>query len=282
MMITGAGNLGLALMRYFKGRRLPGPIVVSRGSGPCSCRRYALCDITDSECLEAVFREFRPDAVIHTAALTDVDHCEREPEEARAVNAAGTRNIATLCAGAKIPLVHISTDYVFDGSRGSYTEMDEPAPINVYGRTKLSGEEEVKKGGIPLWAVIRTSFLFDMKGPNYDFVSYVSSALRSGEDINCDEYRYCKPTPCSALGAPIERILSRGKGGIYHICGRDLMTPREAAHRIARHYGSDERLIRGRKAPPAGAATRPRDPGLDTAKAERELDFVPPALEDGL
>ena len=275
VFITGAGNLGLAVHSHFSGTDDFDPVIVSRRgtSGP---NDMIECDITRHDRMNDIVSEIEPAVVIHTAAMTNVDLCEREPGKAHEINAAGTENLAATCSREKIPLVYISTDYVFDGTKGDYCEDDRTAPVNVYGRTKLEGERSVM-GIAHRWAVIRTSFLHNPESLNYDFISYVIKSVSRRERIECDDFRFTKPTPCSCIGPVIKNIVRCGKWGeIYHVCGKSKLTPYAIAKECANALHLDHSLIRARRELPEANAPRPVDPTLDTQKAERELGFVPP------
>ena len=278
ILITGAGNLGLALGGYLLGRGIDSIALLSRREPGQPELPFYRGDVTDSSRLEGIFNDFIPEAVIHTAAMTDVDLCQKMSDEAMRVNAHGTENVVKLCQRSNIPLIYISTDFVFDGARGDYDEVDDAFPVNVYGRTKLAGERIVMKAALPWWAVIRTSFLYDPEGPNYDFVSYAVESLRTGNDIHSDDYRFCQPTPCPALGRPVEMLLNGEREGIFHLCGGEVLTPYRAALMVANALDLDAEKVHRRTAPPPERAPRPVNPGLDTGKAQRELSFDPPLL----
>ncbi|MDH7600979.1 MAG: dTDP-4-dehydrorhamnose reductase [Armatimonadota bacterium] len=124
-------------------------------------------DISDTNRVFEVFEEFKPETVIHCAAMTDVDGCERDPDRAYLVNAIGTWNLACACASAECPIIYVSTDYVFDGEKTSpYTEFDNPNPINVYGASKLAGEEAVKDLCAKHF-IVRTSWIVAPHGKNF-------------------------------------------------------------------------------------------------------------------
>jgi len=281
ILITGAGNLGLALYDYFNDGKTNESVLVARHPIPSSRIKSFSGDITIPDSMTVVFRKVKPDAIIHTAALTDVDLCEKEQKKAYSVNVEGTRNLVRLCEINAIPMVYISTDYVFDGMKGDYRENDTPNPVNIYGKSKLDGEHIVRRMENGDWAVIRTSFLFNSFSTSYDFISYVFNGLKQNRKMKFDDYRLSKPTPCSCLGPPIERILSRGLRGVFHICGRDMLSPYKIARKCAVISEFDPNSIAVRERPGPGAQ-RPVNPTLNTEKAEKELGFTPPDLEDCL
>ena len=281
ILITGAGNLGLALRDHFIDGNKYEPVLVARHL-PASRRINSISgDITSNESLTEVFRKLKPDAIIHTAALTDVDLCEKEPKKAHSVNVEGTRNLVLLCESKEIPMIYISTDYIFDGIKGNYVENDTPNPVNIYGKTKLEGERVVKEMDSGVWAIIRTSFLFNAASPNYDFISYVFHGLLEKKTVQYDHFHLMKPTPCSCLGPPTERILSQGLRGIYHICGRDVLSPYDLARKCAGISGFDPSSIAVRERG-EDVAKRPLNSTLNTEKAERELGFISPNLHENL
>lgn len=172
-------------------------------------------DITDAELVENALTQVHPDFVIHCAAYTNVDKAEEEPEKADLINAKGTENIAKVCAKLDIPIVYISTDYVFDGTKTTpYTANDEPNPINVYGKTKLLGEEMVKKH-CEKYYIARTSWLYGHYGKN--FVETMISMAKNEEIKVVDDQIGC-PTWTVELANGILKLLSMPYG-TYHVCG---------------------------------------------------------------
>ena len=173
-------------------------------------------DITDSALVSGVLKQVHPDLVIHCAAYTNVDKAEEEPDKAELVNVTGTENVAKICAELDIPIVYISTDYVFDGTKSTpYTPEDTPNPQNVYGRTKLGGEEMVKKY-CKKYYIVRTSWLYGHYGKN--FVETMLNLASSGIEIKVVDDQTGCPTWTVELANGILKLLSKPYG-IYHICG---------------------------------------------------------------
>jgi dTDP-4-dehydrorhamnose reductase len=180
-------------------------------------------DLSDFSRTAVLFEKERPAVVLHSAALSDVDGCERDPALAHAANALSTKNLARLCSGAGVPLVYVSTDYVFDGSRRTpYRESDPTFPVNIYGLTKLEGEWHAAScaaGG----AIVRTSWLFG--GPNpTNFVNAVLERLKREKEVSVlDDQTDC-PTLAADLAGVLEAIAAKLAGGprgqvrIYHAC----------------------------------------------------------------
>jgi dTDP-4-dehydrorhamnose reductase len=248
MLITGAGGqLGTALREVFPE-----------------------ADARDVDTFDVVSQalDYRPELVLHAAAWTDVDGAEEHPDEAAAVNVAGTRNVARLGA----PLVYFSTDYVFDGrKRAAYVESDEPAPLSVYGRTKLEGEREVRQG----W-VVRSSWLFGWTGNNFLRTMLALGAERQEVDV-VDDQVGC-PTYVGHLAGATRELLAR-PGGVWHLAAAGECTWAEFARTIFDEAGlpcrvrpiSTEEL--GRRAP---------RPAYSVLRSEREGAPALPHWREGL
>lgn len=172
-------------------------------------------DVTQPDQVRDVLSATAPDLVVHCAAWTDVDGCEREPDRAYRVNAEGTRILAEAAAQTGSPLVYISTDYVFDGTKPEpYDEDDPPNPINVYGRTKLAGEEHVRKLCREHY-IFRTAWLF---GPSlHNFVGKILRAAFSGAKLRVTPDEVGSPTAASDLAERIMDVVGRVPFGTYHL-----------------------------------------------------------------
>jgi dTDP-4-dehydrorhamnose reductase len=184
-------------------------------------------DISDPGSLSATIDRLRPDAVINAAAWTRVDAAETEAEAAFLANAEGPRNLARATAAAGIPLVHVSTDYVFDGSKqGAYTEADPIAPLGVYGRSKAEGEEAVRAGN-PAHAIIRTSWVYGVHGNN--IVKTVLRLARERDELRfVADQRGC-PTATddlarAVLAAALQLAAGQGEPGTFHFAGQGATT----------------------------------------------------------
>jgi len=185
---------------------------------------HAGLDITDAKAVHEVVQRVRPDVVINAAAYTSVDKAEGEVELAFAVNRDGPANLAKACAAIHIPMVHISTDYVFGGSEaGAYNEDDEPKPVGVYGQSKLAGEQAVQECCVR-HVIIRSSWMFSKHGYNF-----VKTMLRLGagrKELAVVADQYGCPTAAGELARGIMALLEEGKSawGIYHFCQPEPIT----------------------------------------------------------
>jgi dTDP-4-dehydrorhamnose reductase len=198
-------------------------------------------DIRDAAAVAAAVHGFGPDIVLHTAAYTDVDGAEADEPTAFAVNALGTRNVVAAVQGSHAPVVSFSTDYVFDGAKGSpYVESDEPDPVNAYGRTKLAAEHETLAS--VRGTVIRTSWLFSATGNN--FVKTILAAAqkraasRSGEPLRVVDDQIGSPTFAGHLAVAVEELLRLGVApGIYHLAGGGYCSWCELAREVVQLAG---------------------------------------------
>jgi dTDP-4-dehydrorhamnose reductase len=193
-------------------------------------------DITDLRQVTSVIADYQPLLVINAAAYTNVDGAESEPEVAMAVNKDGPANIARACAENKIPLIHISTDYVFDGKKGTpYQETDPVSPIGVYGRSKAEGESSLRSV-IGEHIILRTAWLYGFHGHN--FVKTIMKLAREKDEIRVVSDQYGSPTSAADLAetilsmANIIRQNSAISWGTYHYCGRGITSWYEFAQAI--------------------------------------------------
>ena len=180
-------------------------------------------DITDSEKLSNQIKADNPSLIINCAAYTAVDRAETEPQKAYAVNRDGVKNLAAVCKAVEIPLVHISTDYLFDGEKEQpYKETDRAKPVNVYGKSKLEGEEVVRSI-LPNHLILRTAWLYGVHGGN--FVKTILRLAREKETLRIIDDQYGCPTWSGDLSLLInniiqklDRISGRNLWGTYHVC----------------------------------------------------------------
>ncbi len=235
----------------------------------------AEADITDAGRISRVISDARPDVVIHTAAFTAVDDCERNPDLSFQVNAEGTRNVALACRQTRASMVYLSTDYVFDGKKTSpYIETDDPNPINAYGRSKLQGEKYVAELVEHLW-IVRTSWLFGPLGKN--FVEAILARARQGESLRVVDDQVGAPTYTLDLAGKLVEIVERGKPGVYHVTGQGYCSWFEFAQEILAQAGMGNTAISPiDTAASARPAPRPRNSRLaNTRLLEQGLGLLP-------
>jgi dTDP-4-dehydrorhamnose reductase len=220
-LIGADGMLGHAIQKVFSDMEVTGFTI-------------DLLDITNLDDTVKKIKDARPDFLIHTAAFTNVDLCESEPEKAYLVNGLGTRNVAMACEEINCPLLYISTDYVFDGTKGSpYNEWDEPKPVSVYGLSKLMGERFVSALTNRFY-IVRTSWLYGPDGKN--FVDTIVRLLSEKESLQVVNDQYGAPTFTMDLARKIRELLGRGYG-TYHITNSGSCTWFDFAVAIAAKRG---------------------------------------------
>lgn len=182
-------------------------------------------DITNLQNIESVFKAHKPDYCINCAAYTNVEQAEKEPEKAFAVNAEGVKNIALACKNYGTTLIHISTDYVFDGEKGKpYTVDDVPNPINEYGKSKLAGENFIKEI-LEQYYIVRTSWLYSKEfGKNF-YRTILEKAKTESEIHVTDQQTGC-PTNTENLAAYVAELININSKqyGVYHFCDHEVMT----------------------------------------------------------
>lgn len=193
-------------------------------------------ELTDEAAVRAAAQGIEFDAVVHAAAMTNVDGCESEPEKAMSVNRDGTRHVASLARERNAAIVYVSTDYVFDGTKTSpYLEEDPTNPINAYGRSKLAGEHAARDSGAR-HLIVRTSWLFGHGGKN--FVDTIATKLSKGESLDVVNDQKGSPTYARDLAHGIELLLRRGATGIVHVTNSGHTTWHGFAVEIGRYLGA--------------------------------------------
>ena len=270
MLITGAGGqLGRELQR----RLAASPHEVTALS-------HEQWDISQPGAADAVMSEVRPDAVLNCAAWTRVDAAESQVEAAYSVNATGPELLAQACARADALLVHLSTDYVFDGEApDAVDERTPPHPLNVYGASKLAGEEAIR-AATPKHQIVRTSWLFGQQGPN--FVLAILSRARRGEPLRVVADQEGAPTWTGHLAPALIRLAERGDAGTFHLSNSGSTTWHGLAGAILEETGLDVPLAAVTTADFGAPARRPPRSILDN-RAWRMLGEPPlPPWRHGL
>ncbi|MHA1143824.1 MAG: dTDP-4-dehydrorhamnose reductase [Candidatus Helarchaeota archaeon] len=242
---------------------------------------FFLLDIIDSENVRKKVIEIDPDVIVLTAAMTRVDLCEKEKSKAWDVNVVGTQNVAEACRSINSKLIYISTDYVFDGTKGKYVENDTTNPISHYGLTKLEGEKRV--GDLSINCIVRTSVIYGWNEvfQRQNFVTWMLNQLKSGKKSTIITKWYNTPTLVDNLSEGIIRIITKEKTGLFHIAGANCINRYEFALEIARTFEEDISLIT-----PVDKLTllarRPEKPCLDVSKASTELGLKLLTTQEGL
>lgn len=238
-------------------------------------------DITDETSIAKAF-ETPFDAVIHLAAMTEVDRCETEIDSAYRLNAEATEGIARLSKAAGVRMIFVSTDYVFDGERGRYAETYRAHPVNVYGKSKLRGEESVQHL-CEDWCIARTSTPFGLHPTKPVFAVMLAERLGVGEEFAAVTDQFTSPTYTMDLAQMLVEIAEREVSGLIHVSGCTRISRYEFALKLATRLGLDKTLIRPKlmKEIP-WKAPRPKDSSLEVRRALSELRFKPRDLDDSL
>ncbi len=282
--VTGAnGLLGGGAVAQLSGQHE----VLALGRGPCRLPagpyRWAEADLGDGRSVEAALREFRPEAVLHAGAATDVDGCERDPDLAWRVNVGGTEQVARACAVLGARLVAVSTDYVFDGEAGPYSEEDVPNPRGVYARTKRCGEEAALLL-VADCAVARVAVVYSGRpGAKATFATQVVEKLSRGEPVKAFSDQYVSTT-LAASGAAmcLELLLETAYRGVLHTSDATVMSRVELAQAIARRFGLSGEIVPVRTAEVKLPAPRPLRGGLRVERAAKLLRNKPLGIEEAL
>ena len=256
-----------------------------RGTGPENRRpAWHVCDPLAPDQLARLFEEVRPDAVIHTAAIADIDFCQAHPDLARAVNVELTRSLAGLCADMGTRLVFCSTDTVFDGEHAPYREDDPPGPVNLYAEAKVEAEQLV--GGLGAQAAIaRLSLVVGLPalGAGNSFLVRMLAELKNGRAVRFPAHEIRTPVDVITAGRALLELAAGDHHGIFHLAGSSRLTRLDMARQIAARFGFPEHLVEPQAADAApGRAPRPRDVSLVNDKACAALKTPMRTLDEGL
>jgi dTDP-4-dehydrorhamnose reductase len=279
-LVTGSnGRLGTKLIEQLLARPEAEPLGASRGpcaNGYLGTFPFWQLDIADAAAVERVIGEARPDAVIHAAAKTDVDGCERERDQARAENVDGAANVARACAARDIHLVHVSTEYVFDGTAGPYGEDDTPNPLGWYAATKYQGELAVQAATVAA-TIARTTVIYGYaRHRRPDFVLWLIGQLRAGERVRVVHDQIGSPTLADNLAQMLLALADARATGVYNTVGATIVGRYDFARLAAEAFGLDPDLIEPiSTATLKQAAPRPLEAGLLMDKFRAAFPHVP-------
>jgi len=237
---------------------------------------YVQCDISNRNEIKKVVYDFCPDFIINAAASTNVDLSETEREPAWKINVKGVEYLAEASRVLDSHFIHISTDYIFDGKNGPYSENDIPNPLGYYARTKLASENVLKISGIK-YTILRANVLYGTaKYSRPDFVKWVVDSLRAKKQIRIVDDQINNPTFIDDLVQAINRAIELGKEGVYNIGGSEFLSRYDFTLKIADFFNLDKNLITKIKTEELNQpARRPLKSGLITIKAQSELGYKP-------
>jgi len=287
ILITGAnGLLGNKLVQLLGNQPDIQTIATGRKmiSGLPSNALFVPMDITEADQTRSVITQQKPDVIIHTAAMTQVDQCEIEKEDCWRTNVTGVENLVAACIQVRSHLVHVSTDFIFDGTEGPLDETAKPNPVNYYGESKLAGEKVVQQSHIT-WAILRTVLVYgispDLSRSN--IVLWVKKSLEEGKTINVVNDQWRTPTLAEDLAMGCFLAAKKKATGIFNISGEEMMTPYDIAIATAAFFKLDKSLIKATDSQTfTQPARRPLKTGFIITKAKTELGYQPHTFQQGL
>ncbi|MEO5911726.1 MAG: SDR family oxidoreductase [Pelobium sp.] len=245
---------------------------------------YAEMDIEDQQSIAEVIGKFSPDVVINTAAMTNVDTCETEREKCWALNVTAVDYLINACRENNCQLIHLSTDFIFDGLAGPYLEDATPSPVSFYGESKLAAELSLKQSDIH-FTILRTIIVYgivnDMSRSN--IVLWAKGALGKGDPINVVDDQWRMPTLAEDLAEICLLAAAKGAQGIYNASGKDMMSIIEMVNQVADFYGFDKSLIKPISSSSLNqVANRPVKTGFILDKSIKELGYQPHSFLEGM
>lgn len=288
ILITGAnGLLGQKLVGLLANQPDTELIATARGANRLPTTdgyTYLPMDITDRQQVLDVITQVRPDAVIHGAAMTDVDKCELDKDSCWAQNVTAVEYIVEACRATNAFLCHVSTDFIFDGSAGPYTEEADGNPISFYGWSKYAAEKVVMHSSSS-WAIARTVLVYgiahDMSRSN--IILWVKKSLEEGKTIKVVTDQFRSPTLAEDLAAGCALIARQQATGIFNISGKEVLTPHEMAIQTADYFSLDKSLITEATAATfTQTARRPPRTGFIIDKARTQLGYNPRSFSEGI
>ena len=288
ILITGTnGLLGQKLVYALIDRNDVEVIATSKGENRLVKKEgyiYEPLDITSEKEVQNIISKYKPSTVINTAAMTNVDACETKREECWDLNVKAVKYLVEACNKNNTHLIHLSTDFVFDGEAGPYKEDDKPNPLSYYALSKYESEKIVQAQS-KKWAIIRTIIVYGIVDnmSRSNIVLWAKEALSKGQKINVVDDQFRSPTLAEDLAEGCILAAMKEAQGIFHISGKEVMSILELVHKVADHYKLDKSLITPSKSDNLNQpAKRPPRTGFILDKAIKELGYKPRSFEEGL
>ena len=288
ILITGSnGLLGQKLVDLLAGNESYETFATAKGENRLSVSEgysYLEMDITDANQVDEVLTQVKPDVIIHTAAMTNVDQCELEKDACWKLNVTAVEILIGACKKHNIFLEHVSTDFIFDGTSGPYSEEDAPNPVSFYGWSKYAAEKAVMHSDIQ-WAIARTVLVYgiahDMSRSN--IILWVKKSLEERKSIKVVTDQFRTPTLAEDLAMGCFLIADQRAEGVFHISGKDFLTPYEMAIMTADYFSLDQSLISPTDASAfTQPARRPPRTGFDLKKSRNVLGYEPHTFREGI
>lgn len=290
ILVTGSnGLLGQKIIYKLKKNEGIELMAVNRGANKINDKtgyRYTSLDITDQMQVNELISSFRPDAMIHSAAMTNVDACELKKDECWKTNVDAVQYLieAIKKLNNNCHLIHLSTDFIFDGQKGNYKEEDEPAPLSYYAKSKAESENIVMQSGLR-WSIVRTILIYGVidDRSRSNIVLWVKNSLEQGNEIKVINDQFRSPTLAEDLAEGCIAIAQKGAEGIFHISGEEYFSIDQIVKKIISFFNLDKTKVtyvtsEELKQP----ARRPPKTGFDITKAKRVLGYEPHTFDEGL
>lgn len=287
ILVTGAnGLLGQKLMQRFEKDDTVYPIATARAPFvlPLPRGEFHLLDIGDAAQTDAVITSVKPDVVVNTAAMTNVDQCETARDACWKANVTAVENLIAACQKTGAHLVHVSTDFIFDGTQGPLDENAEPGPVNYYGESKLAAEKLLEASNIS-WSILRTVLVYgimdDMSRSN--IVLWVKKNLEERKPIRVVNDQWRTPTLAEDLAEGCYLAAIKKVTGIYNISGKDFLSPYDIAMQTADYFKLDKSYISATDSTQfKQTAERPLTTGFIIDKARKDLGYEPRSFQEGI
>jgi dTDP-4-dehydrorhamnose reductase len=286
ILITGSnGLLGQKLIHLLKEKNE----VVATSLGSCLISNqsgfiYQSLDITEEDSILQIFEKYKPDFVINTAAMTNVDACEDDKELCDKINVTAVNYLSTACEKFNSHLIHISTDFIFDGENGPYREDDVANPLSYYGLSKWKSEQLLQQSNCK-WAILRTIILYGTAEnlQRNNIVLWGRQALKDGQELNIIDDQFRSPTLAEDLAEACRLVIKKQAIGVYNASGKDQMSIYEMVERMADFYKCDKSQINRISSSTLNQkAKRPPKTGFILNKSIKELGYKPHSFEEGL
>lgn len=289
ILITGTnGLLGQKLVELILKENKYDLIATGRGENRLPNKSgyvYLSLDITNKTEFEAIIKTHKPTIVIHGAAMTNVDACELNKEEAWTQNTIATKYIAESCRDNNAFLVHVSTDFIFDGKHGPLTEEAKPYPVSFYGYTKLAAEEIITNMQGLKYGIARTVLVYgiayDMSRTN--IILWVKKSLEEKKNIKVVDDQWRTPTLAEDLAMGCYLMADKKAEGIYNISGKDFLNPYQMAMKVVEYFKLDGSYItKADSSTFSQPAIRPPKTGFIIEKAIKDLGYNPKSFDEGI
>lgn len=289
ILITGAnGLLGQKIVKFCLHQGIDFSATSSgenRNPDDCPDENYYSMNITNKLEVENVIKTASPTHIIHTAAITNVDYCQLNPSECEEVNVEATKFLADICAQEDIHFQFLSTDFVFDGEKGNYSEEDDVNPVSIYGKSKADAEQYLIDGSFKNWSIVRTIIVYGT-GNNLsrsNLIVWAKESLEKGIEMKIIDDQFRAPTFVDDLALACIAILRNNKKGIFNIAGPKAYSIFEIVNKVAQHFGySMNNVHRISSETLNQPAKRPPKTGFNLTKAKSEINYEPRTIEESL